>query len=102
MRKGKAMKKRNIIISVLMVLAFVMTSVNPTKAQIGIFIMDDEEYANIRCNYEEVPDGGFIIPFNPEHNDTHDYFTPLGNGCLLLGCLGGAYLLGKRRKKDDE
>ena len=95
------MKKRNIIISVLMVLAFGMTSVNPAKAQVGIFIMDDEEYANLRCGYEGVPEGFFIVDF-PDHNDTHDYFTPLGNGFLLLGSLGGAYLLGKRHKKDDE
>lgn len=95
------MKKRNIIKLILMVLAFGMTSVNQAKAQIGIFIMDDEEYANIRCGYEDVPDG-FIIPDSPEHDDTHDYFTPLGNGFLLLGSLGGAYLLGKRWRKDDE
>ena len=95
------MKKRNIIISVLMVLAFVMTSVNPAKAQVGIFIMDDEEYANLRCGYEGVPEG-FFIPDFPDHDDTHDWFTPLGNGYLLLGCLGGAYLLGKRCKREED
>ena len=75
------MKKRNIIISVLMVLAFGMTGVNQAKAQ--IFITEDDEYANLRCGYEGVPEGFFVVDF-PDHNDTHDYFTPLGNGFLLL------------------
>lgn len=28
-----------------------------------------------------------------------DDFAPLGEGIMLLSCLGGAYLLGKRRKE---
>ena len=28
-----------------------------------------------------------------------DYLAPLSGGVLLLSCLGGAYLLGKRRKE---
>lgn len=99
MRKDKAMKKRSIIILVLMVLAFGMTSVNQAMAQ--IFITEDEEYANLRCEDENLPNG-FIIPDFPDHNETWDVFTPLGNGIWLLGGLAGAYLLGKRKRKDDE
>lgn len=93
------MKKRSIIKLVLMVLAFGMTGVNQAKAQ--IFITEDDEYANSRCHDENLPNG-FIIPDFPNHNETWDVFTPLGDGLLLLGCLGGAYLLGKRKRKDDE
>lgn len=93
------MKKRSIIKLVLMVLAFGMMGVNQAKAQ--IFITEEEEYANLRCHDENLPNG-FIIPDFPNHNETWDVFTPLGDCLLLLGCLGGAYLLGKRKRKDDE
>lgn len=100
MRKGKAMR-RSIIITLFLALVFCMTGVvNTVKAQTGIFIMEDEDYYNIRDWGNEPPEG-FIIPDLPDHDDTHDW-TPLGDGILLLGCLGGAYLLGKRRKREED
>ena len=30
-----------------------------------------------------------------------DEFAPLGEGILLLSCLGGAYLIGRRRKEQN-
>jgi len=100
MRKGKAMR-RSIIITVFLALVFCMTGVvNTVKAQTGIFIMEDEDYYNLREKSTDWPDG-FIIPDLPDHDDTHDW-TPLGDGILLLGCLGGAYLLGKRRKREED
>ncbi len=30
-----------------------------------------------------------------------DEFAPLGEGVLLLSCLGGAYLFGRRRKEQN-
>lgn len=92
------MKKRSIIILVLMALMFGMTSVNQVKAQ--VFIMDKEEEAYSDRIGTNDPGNFFIWP---EHDETWDLsYAPLGDGLLLLGCLGGAYLLGKRRKKDDE
>ena len=38
------------------------------------------------------------VPTNNQTTDNSD--APLGDGLLLLGCLGGAYLIGKRRKED--
>ena len=35
-----------------------------------------------------------------EQNITIDYLAPMGSGVLLLSCLGGAYLLGKKRKEN--
>ena len=100
MRKGETMKKRSTIILVIMALLLGVARFNQGKAQVGIFIMDDEEYANIRGGSNEPPDG-FIIPDFPNHDETWDV-SPIGNGLWLLGCLGGAYLLGKRRKHEDE
>ena len=100
MRKGKAMRRRNIIVTSIIVLLLGMVSVQAVKAQTGIFIMEDEEYYNLREGSTSAPEG-FIIPDLPDHDTTWDY-TPLGDGLWLLGCLGGAYLLGKRRRKDEE
>ena len=100
MRKGETMKKRSTIILVIMALLLGVARIDQAKAQVGIFIMDDEEYANIRDGSTDLPDG-FIIPDFPNHDETWDV-SPIGNGLWLLGCLGGAYLLGKRRKREDE
>lgn len=39
------------------------------------------------------------MPQAEQQNITIDYLAPLGGELLLLSCLGGAYLLGKRRKE---
>ena len=63
-------------------------------AQAQIFLEDDEYNAN-RANVGE--DMGVI----PYHGVTHDQadFVPLGGGIMLLAALGGAYLIGKKRRK---
>ena len=41
------------------------------------------------------------LPDVPNNDQTGDHSdAPLGSGLLLLGCLGGAYLIGKRLKED--
>ena len=37
----------------------------------------------------------------PNLDVTYDQLAPVGEGLLLLGLLGGAYLLGKRRKEQE-
>jgi hypothetical protein len=91
------MKRKNIIITALLVLSFGLMGINNANAQ--VFIMEDEEYDNMR-NGNNMPEG-FIVPLLPDHDSTLDW-TPIGNGIWLLGCLGGAYLLSKRRKDRDE
>lgn len=39
------------------------------------------------------------MPQAEQQNITIDYLAPLGGELLLLSCLGGAYLLSKRRKE---
>ena len=98
MRKGKEMKKKNIIIAAVFAILFTLASTTPVHAQGGIFIMDEEE-ENFRD--PTAPAGGFIFIDDPEHDTSLDY-SPIGSGVWLLGALGGAYLLGKRRKKKEE
>ena len=44
-------------------------------------------------------DIGLIIPIHEQDFDQAEY-SPLGRGIALLAALGGAYLLGKRKKED--
>ena len=92
------MKKKSIIVTALLAAA-VLLSV-PTFAQ--IFLQDEELEASLRTR-----GNGAIMPGVPgtggEPYDTSGptNYTPLGSGALILGCLGGAYLLGKRKKEQD-
>ena len=87
------MKKRIITSTLFLMLAAAF--VKPTQAQ--IFILTDEEYhASLRGNV----DPG-ILPIVPTMDVTLDQYAPLGGEMLLLGLLGGAYLLGKRRKREE-
>lgn len=104
--------KKNTISLLAVLAAFSMTATS-TSAQITIprdsiqksiavveEVEDDtkgqEEFLDLAVKNETVE-----MP-QPEHqNITIDYLAPLGGGVLLLSCLGGAYLLGKKRKEND-
>lgn len=85
------MKKR--IFTILSVLAISMAASLNSEAQ--ILIVDEQEYLNSDRNRVTVSD----LPQMPQLGSTQDQYAPVGSGILVLGCLGGAYLLGKRRKK---
>ena len=93
MRKGREMKKNIIILSLLALLL----TVSFPKANAQIFILSEQEYLNSDRN--RVTDGQ--LPIIPNLGTTLDQYGPLGGGWLLLGGMGCAYLLGKRRKKDE-
>lgn len=62
------------------------------SATAQVFMLEDSD--SERADAE----GGLII-VNPDyHGSGEDWYTPLGGGTLLLAGLGGAYLLGKKRK----
>ena len=81
------MKKAIMIAAALMMFAFT------AKAQ--VFIIDDDEFANMR-------DGSATMDIpNPQiYNSGEDWFVPAGEGIFVLAGLAGAYLLGKRRKEE--
>ena len=92
------MKKR--IISVMAILALMFGPVFIPQAPAQILIMDEvEEEDSERTNTDE---SELELPMVPELGITIDQYAPLGGEILVLGCLGGAYLLGKRRKKDKQ
>lgn len=68
------------------------------KAQGNIVVYeeeDEEEGVEMRSANDEMVE----MPQADQQNITIDYLAPLGGELLLLSCLGGAYLLGKRRKE---
>ena len=86
------MKKH--IFTLLSVMALTMAA--SLKAEAQVFILDEQEYNNNNRSGRSESD----LPVLPNLGSTQDQdpFAPVGEGILLLGCLGGAYLLGKRRK----
>ena len=88
-KQNTTMKKR-----IFSLIAIFSLMIGPLNAQ--IFLADsDEESMNFRIEREEI--GG--LPFYQDV--TYDQYAPLGEGLLLLGCLGGVYLAGKRKRRDD-
>lgn len=80
------MKKR-----VLTLLAAMMLT---AAASAQVFVLNDED------NDRTANSGEGISIVNPGyHNSGEDWYTPVGNGALLLTAMGGAYLLNKKKKK---
>ena len=87
------MKKR--IISAMAILAMLLgTAMMQSAMAQNIFDNNEEMEKVLRGGIDETRDGeptGGIM----------DDIAPLSGGLLVLGCLGGAYLVGKRRKEKN-
>lgn len=80
------MQKRRRVIVLLLFMIMSLTM----KAQ--VFMMDGDE------NYRE-PENPQVFAGLPENYGLAvDWYTPVGDGILLFAALGGAYLIGKRKK----
>ena len=94
------MKKR--IISVMAVLAMLC---GPTMMQIveaqNIFDSNEELKIKMRGKSGEVVNNDVISLEDRDGDISLENFAPLSGGILVLGCLGGAYLLGKRKKEQN-
>ena len=94
MKGDNAMKKR--IISAIAMMAFVFgIAIHPVSAQ--VLMMDNEEEIGSARTGMSTSD----LPIVPNLDVTYDQLAPVGEGVLLLAALGGAYLLGKRRKEQQ-
>jgi hypothetical protein len=81
------MKKKIVTI----VIALMLSSI-PAMAQIFI---SDEDLQNSRVGTTNL---GMDLPGT--YNSGEDWYAPVGSGAVLLAGLAGAYLLGKRHKKE--
>ena len=76
-------------------LAAVLLCMASASAQ--VFIVTDEEFENLSRKKKS---SGLVVPYQGGDLD-QTLYTPLGSGIALLSALGGAYLIGKRRRKDE-
>ena len=85
--KRNTQSKQNMFrtIAVLLLMAMASTS------QAQVFMMDGDE------NYREPEDPQVLINLPQGYGLGVDWYTPVGDGVLLLAALGGAYLMGKRK-----
>ena len=87
---------KSIVRKALSVVALSLVMAMPAKAQI---YLDDEDMGENRATWL---DGvGNIIPLHEVDWD-QAAFAPIGDGILLIGLLGGAYLLNRKRKQEEE
>lgn len=84
------MHKIHKTVAILLFLAMSLTM----KAQ--VFMMDGDE------NYREPEDPAVFINLPENYGLGVDWYTPVGDGVLLLATLGGAYLLNRKRKQEDK
>ena len=84
------MKKRIHILLATLMMALTL----PMQAQ--ILTMDDEENQRTGTTINEFG----RIPTQWETHDQAMEFAPLGEGLFVLAALGGAYLIGRRRKEN--
>ena len=82
------MKKR-----ILTIVAALTIAITPAMAQVFI---DDDEWNDGRVRSDATTVGAMV----PGQDLPIDQYIPVGDGLLLLGGLGVAYLLGKRKKDE--
>ena len=67
------------------------------SASAQVFIVTDEEFENL---HRTIKSNGLIVPYQGGDLD-QTLYTPVGSGIALLAALGGAYLIGKRKKDNN-
>ena len=90
------MKKR--IISVMAVLAMLCGPTMMLNAQ-HIFDSDEEMEKSLRRGTEVTENDLTSVSIQDDDVISMENYAPLSGGILVLGCLGGAYLIGKRKKE---
>lgn len=89
-RNTQNMHKTRRVVAVILFMAMSLTM----KAQ--VFMLDGDE------NYRE-PENPQVFAGLPENYGLGvDWYTPVGDGIILLAALGGAYLIGKKRQKQNK
>ena len=91
------MKKR--IISVMAILALMFGPICIPQAPAQILIIDEEEEEDSERTNTEASE--LELPMVPELGITIDQYAPVGSGTIVIGLLAGAYLVGKKRKSEE-
>ncbi len=88
--KGKRIMRKSIILLVTMLLMAM-----PMRSQ--VFLTQEDLDSERDGQWEDI---GLIIPIHEQDFDQAEPYAPVGSGIAVLAALGGAYLLGKKRKEE--
>ena len=89
--KGNRIMRKSIILLVTMLLMAV-----PMRSQ--VFLTQEDLDSERQGQWEDI---GLIIPIHEQDFDQAEPWVPVGSGIAVLAALGGAYLLGKKRREED-
>ena len=79
----------------LMLLVTMLLMAMPMRSQ--VFLTQEDLDSERDGQWEDI---GLIIPIHEQDFDQAEPYAPVGSGMAVLAALGGAYLLGKRRKEE--
>ncbi len=85
------------IINIISIAALLFGTAATHNANAQIFLTDEDMQSSMRTVTPE----NELLPIIPELGLTLDQYAPATGGVLVLSLLGGAYLLGKRKKKES-
>ena len=88
-KENRIMRKSIILLVTMLMMAL------PMHAQ--VFLTQDDLDSERDGQWQDI---GLIIPIHEQDFDQAEPFAPVGSGIAVLAALGGAYLLGKRKKQD--
>ncbi len=80
---------------VFMLMAAMLLLSMPLRSQ--VFLTQEDLDSERDAEWEDI---GLIIPIHEVDFDQAEPYVPVGSGIAMLAALGGAYLLGKRKKED--
>ena len=87
--ENRIMRKSMIMLVTMLIMAI------PVRSQ--VFLTQEDLESERDGQWEDI---GLIVPIHLQDFDQAEPFTPVGGGIAVLAALGGAYLLGKKNKKD--
>ena len=88
-------KERRVMRKSLMLLVTMLLMTMPMRSQ--VFLTQEDLDSERDGQWEDI---GLIIPIHEQDFDQAEPWAPVGSGIAVLAALGGAYLLGKRKKED--
>ena len=89
--KGNRIMRKSMIMLVTMLLMSM-----PMRSQ--VFLTQEDLDSERDGQWEDL---GLIIPIHEQDFDQAEPYAPVGSGIAVLAALGGAYLLGKKRREED-
>ena len=80
----------------LMLLVTMLLMAMPMRSQ--VFLTQEDLDSERDGQWQDL---GLIIPIHEQDFDQAEPWAPVGSGIAVLAALGGAYLLGKKRRGED-